>query len=147
MRIFDPFCTACRSSSLILNCFAEPFFRLLRLWRDGKARHRVRKVTERVASLAMRLGGRRLADYGATVSRHDFTQRQLMVLPLVHCDVGAGRIPAKEMPSTRNTACTTPKSRWSASGTRLALSVFRQLSAELTLHSSVFSTRACIRTC
>jgi len=33
---------------------------------------------ERVAGLAMRLGGRHLADYGATRSRHDFTQRQLM---------------------------------------------------------------------
>ena len=34
------------------------------------------QVIERVASLAMRLGGRHLADYGATRSRHDFTQRQ-----------------------------------------------------------------------
>lgn len=33
---------------------------------------------ERVAGLAMRLGGKHLADYGATRSRHDFTQRQLM---------------------------------------------------------------------
>jgi hypothetical protein len=33
---------------------------------------------ERVATLAMRLGGRHLADYGAARSRHDFTQRQLM---------------------------------------------------------------------
>src|ERR1041385_4577741 len=33
---------------------------------------------ERVAILAMRLGSRHLADYGATRSRHDFTQRQLM---------------------------------------------------------------------
>lgn len=33
---------------------------------------------ERVAALAMKLGGRHLADYGATRSRHDFTQRQLM---------------------------------------------------------------------
>ncbi|MGC9944113.1 MAG: transposase [Verrucomicrobiota bacterium] len=36
------------------------------------------QVIERVANLAMRLGGRHLADYGATRSRHDFTQRQLM---------------------------------------------------------------------
>src|ERR1700685_1630406 len=35
-------------------------------------------VVERVADLAMQLGGRHLADYGATTSRHDFTQRQLM---------------------------------------------------------------------
>lgn len=35
-------------------------------------------VIEQVAELAMRLGGRHLADYGATRSRHDFTQRQLM---------------------------------------------------------------------
>src|ERR1700744_6728979 len=35
-------------------------------------------VVEKVAALAMRLGQRHLADYGATTSRHDFTQRQLM---------------------------------------------------------------------
>ena len=35
-------------------------------------------LVERVAELAMRLGRRHLADYGATTSRHDFTQRQLM---------------------------------------------------------------------
>jgi hypothetical protein len=35
-------------------------------------------VIQRVAALAMRLGSRHLADYGATRSRHDFTQRQLM---------------------------------------------------------------------
>src|SRR5271155_1511894 len=33
---------------------------------------------ERVAALAMQLGSRHLADYGAARSRHDFTQRQLM---------------------------------------------------------------------
>jgi len=33
---------------------------------------------ERVAELAMKLGRRHLADYGAARSRHDFTQRQLM---------------------------------------------------------------------
>jgi hypothetical protein len=36
------------------------------------------QVIERVAALAMRVGGKHLADYGATRSRHDFTQRQLM---------------------------------------------------------------------
>lgn len=36
------------------------------------------QTIERVAALAMRLGSRHLADYGATRSRHDFTQRQLM---------------------------------------------------------------------
>jgi Transposase DDE domain len=35
-------------------------------------------VIERVATLAMKLGQRHLAPYGATRSRHDFTQRQLM---------------------------------------------------------------------
>ena len=35
-------------------------------------------VIEQVAEMAMRLGQRHLADYGATRSRHDFTQRQLM---------------------------------------------------------------------
>jgi hypothetical protein len=33
---------------------------------------------EQVAELSMRLGQRHLAQYGATTSRHDFTQRQLM---------------------------------------------------------------------
>jgi hypothetical protein len=35
-------------------------------------------TVERVAELAMRLGGRHLADYGSTRGRHDFAQRQLM---------------------------------------------------------------------
>jgi hypothetical protein len=35
-------------------------------------------LVERIADMAMRLGQRYLADYGATRSRHDFTQRQLM---------------------------------------------------------------------
>src|SRR5215470_15556076 len=35
-------------------------------------------MVEQVADLAMSLGQRHLADYGATRSRHDFTQRQLM---------------------------------------------------------------------
>jgi hypothetical protein len=33
---------------------------------------------EKIAELAMRLGGKHLADYGSARSRHDFTQRQLM---------------------------------------------------------------------
>jgi spore coat protein U-like protein len=44
----------------------------MKLTRKGKT------TVERVAELAMKLGGRHLADYGATRSRHDFTQRQLM---------------------------------------------------------------------
>ena len=35
-------------------------------------------LVERVAELAMKLGQKHLAEYGATTSRHDFTQRQLM---------------------------------------------------------------------
>jgi hypothetical protein len=35
-------------------------------------------LIEQVAELGMRLSGRHLADYGATRSRHDFTQRQLL---------------------------------------------------------------------
>ena len=35
-------------------------------------------TVERVAELAMQLGGRHLADYSSTRSRHDFTQCQLM---------------------------------------------------------------------
>jgi hypothetical protein len=37
-----------------------------------------RPVVEQVAELSMQLAQRHLADYGATRSRHDFTQRQLM---------------------------------------------------------------------
>ena len=37
-----------------------------------------RTTVERVAELAMKLGGKHLADYGSARSRHDFTQRQLM---------------------------------------------------------------------
>lgn len=44
----------------------------MKLTRKGKT------TVERVAELAMQLGGRHLADYGAARSRHDFTQRQLM---------------------------------------------------------------------
>ncbi|HEY3856198.1 MAG TPA: transposase [Verrucomicrobiae bacterium] len=36
------------------------------------------QTIERVAALAMKLGFRHLADYGANTSRHNFTQRQLM---------------------------------------------------------------------
>jgi DDE family transposase len=36
------------------------------------------QVIERVAEMAMQLGGKHLAEFGATRSRHDFTQRQLM---------------------------------------------------------------------
>jgi hypothetical protein len=36
------------------------------------------QTIEQVAALAMKLGSRHLADYGATTSRHDFTQRQHM---------------------------------------------------------------------
>jgi hypothetical protein len=39
---------------------------------------RPRQTIEQVAALAMQLGRRHLADYGANTSRHDFTQRQLM---------------------------------------------------------------------
>jgi hypothetical protein len=35
-------------------------------------------TVERVAELAMRLGGKPLADYGSARRRHDFTQRQLL---------------------------------------------------------------------
>jgi hypothetical protein len=43
-------------------------------------------VIERVAALAMRLGGKPLADYGATTSRHDFTQRQLMACLILRAE-------------------------------------------------------------
>jgi len=35
-------------------------------------------VIEQVAEMAMKFSHRHLAEYGATRSRHDFTQRQLM---------------------------------------------------------------------
>src|SRR5258707_4421551 len=44
----------------------------MELTRKGKT------TVERVAELAMQLGGQHLADYGSARSRHDFTQRQLM---------------------------------------------------------------------
>jgi len=43
-----------------------------------KSRESGAPLIQRVATLAMRLGARHLADYGATRSRHDFTQTQLM---------------------------------------------------------------------
>ena len=44
----------------------------------GMSQKSAMPVVEKVAELAMRLGQRHLAEYGATTSRHDFTQRQLM---------------------------------------------------------------------
>jgi hypothetical protein len=44
----------------------------------GMSQKPVMPVVEKVAELAMRLSQRHLAAYGATTSRHDFTQRQLM---------------------------------------------------------------------
>lgn len=43
-----------------------------------KAKASKAATIEKVAEMAMQLGGKHLADYGATRSRHDFTQRQLM---------------------------------------------------------------------
>src|SRR5271154_5395142 len=43
-----------------------------------KAKETKAAVIEKVAEMAMQLGGKHLSDYGATRSRHDFTQRQLM---------------------------------------------------------------------
>src|SRR5450432_4454487 len=43
-----------------------------------KAQENKAAVIEKVAQMAMQLGGKHLADYGDTRSRHDFTQRQLM---------------------------------------------------------------------
>ena len=48
-----------------------------------KSKAPLQPVIERVAALAMKLGSRHLADYGATRSRHDFTQRQLMACLVV----------------------------------------------------------------
>ena len=44
----------------------------------SRAQNNKPPLIERVTELAMRLSGRHLAEYGATTSRHDFTQRQLM---------------------------------------------------------------------
>jgi len=43
-----------------------------------KSKAAKKPTVERVAELAMRLGGKHLADYESARSRHDFTQRQLM---------------------------------------------------------------------
>ena len=43
-----------------------------------QAKGKSKTTVEGVAELAMKLGGKHLADYGSTRSRHDFTQRQLM---------------------------------------------------------------------
>jgi len=43
-----------------------------------KANESKAAVIEKVAEMSLQLGGKHLADYGATRSRHDFTQRQLM---------------------------------------------------------------------
>ena len=69
-------------------------------------------LIQRVVTLAMRLGARHRADYGATRSRHDFTQRQLRaclilraylkttyrgvleflsIRPSLRCELGLGR--------------------------------------------------------
>src|SRR5450432_336125 len=48
-----------------------------------KAQENKAAVIEKVAQMAMQLGGKHLADYGATRSRHDFTQRQLMACLIV----------------------------------------------------------------
>jgi hypothetical protein len=45
---------------------------------ESKSESGKMSVVEKVAEIAMRLGQRHLAQYGATRSRHDFTQRQLM---------------------------------------------------------------------
>jgi hypothetical protein len=45
---------------------------------QSKFKRRTEPMIEQVAELAMRLSQGHLADYGATRSRHDFTQRQLM---------------------------------------------------------------------
>src|SRR5882757_79775 len=46
--------------------------------KKGMSQKQTMPVVEKVAELAMRLSQRHLAEYGATTSRHDFTQRQLM---------------------------------------------------------------------
>jgi len=45
-------------------------------------------LIEQVVELAMKLGGEHLADYGATTSRHDFTQRQLMTCLILRVYLG-----------------------------------------------------------
>jgi transposase len=46
--------------------------------KKGMSQKQAMPVVEKVAELAMKLGQRHLAEYGATTSRHDFTQRQLL---------------------------------------------------------------------
>ena len=62
------------------SCFVETFLMWGLSWLGMSAIKSSANLPliERVADLAMRLSQRYLADYGATRSRHDFTQRQLM---------------------------------------------------------------------
>ncbi len=55
---------------------SEPFEMILRL--QVMSEEKGLTGIEAVAGLAMRLSQPHLADYGATTSRHDFTQRQLL---------------------------------------------------------------------
>jgi hypothetical protein len=63
-------------------CFVETFFEEETSERGmSKSKQRLsgkKPMIEQVADLSMSLSQRHLADYGATTSRHDFTQRQLM---------------------------------------------------------------------
>jgi hypothetical protein len=46
-----------------------------------KAKESSAAMIEKVAGMAVQLGGKHLTAYGAARSGHDFTQRQLMALP------------------------------------------------------------------
>ena len=54
---------------------------------------RLRQPIEQVAALAMQLGSRHMADYGANTSRHDFTQRQLMACLILRATTPNGFMP------------------------------------------------------
>jgi hypothetical protein len=46
------------------------------------------QVVEHLAELAMQLGGKRLADFGAARSSHEFTQRQLISCLILRAYLG-----------------------------------------------------------
>jgi len=63
----------------LLGCSVETFLVRSTSWKSmGEEKKSKLTAIEGVARLAMRLSQPHLADYGATRSRHDFTQRQLL---------------------------------------------------------------------
>ena len=71
-------CCSNRTVAQTFLLLCRNLFRLRASERQMKDKEQKTEVVERVVAMAMNLGGQHLSDYGATRSRHDFTQRQLM---------------------------------------------------------------------